>query len=106
MSKEAIKLPYFDSIFGEFASGNADVEAALGHHVHWGYWEDPQTAKGTVEDFVEATENLSKLVYNSAQIKSGMQILAVGCGFGGTIASLNERFSSLELVGIDIDDRP
>ena len=48
MSKEEIKLPYFDSIFGELASGNADVEAALGNHVHWGYWEDPQTANGTV----------------------------------------------------------
>lgn len=105
MSKEEIKLPYFDSIFGELASGNADVEAALGNHVHWGYWEDPQTANGTVEDFIEATENLTKLVCNAAQIESGMRILDVGCGFGGTIASLNERFSSLELVGINIDER-
>ena len=80
MSQEKIKLPYFDSIFGELASGNADVEAALGNHVHWGYWEDPQTANGKVEDFIEATENLTKLVCNAAQIESGMRILDVGCG--------------------------
>jgi cyclopropane fatty-acyl-phospholipid synthase-like methyltransferase len=29
----------------------------------------------------------------------------VGCGFGGTIASLNEHFSDLQLTGVNIDLR-
>ena len=40
-----------------------------------------------------------------AEIRDGMRIIDVGCGFGGTIASLNERFSELELVGVNIDSR-
>ena len=35
----------------------------------------------------------------------GQQILDVGCGFGGTIASLNENFTEQNLVGVNIDDR-
>lgn len=34
-----------------------------------------------------------------------MRIVDVGCGFGGTMASLNERFSDLELVGVNLDAR-
>jgi cyclopropane fatty-acyl-phospholipid synthase-like methyltransferase len=34
-----------------------------------------------------------------------MRVLDVGCGIGGTIASLNERFSGLDLVGVNIDAR-
>ena len=29
-------------------------------------------------------------------------MLDVGCGFGGTIASLNERFRNLDMVGVPI----
>ena len=34
-----------------------------------------------------------------------MRIVDVGCGFGGTIASLNERFFDMEFVGINLDAR-
>lgn len=34
-----------------------------------------------------------------------MKVLDCGCGFGGTLASLNERFSPIELTGLSIDGR-
>jgi len=100
-----IKLPYFDWIIKELDKGNADVEHTFGRHVHWGYWKDPKSADGTVRDFTNASERLCRMICDAAEIKSGMRVLDVGCGFGGTIASLNERFSPIELVGVNIDER-
>lgn len=105
MTQVSIKLPYFDFLLTEFDDGNADVETAFGRHVHWGYWENPQAAKGTVEDFAQAAEALSQMITDAADIRSGMKVLDAGCGFGGTIASMNERFDSMDLVGINIDNR-
>lgn len=105
MSGTSIKLPYFDAIFSELNKGNADVEKAFGRHVHWGYWEDPESADGAVSDFAEATERLCRMICDAAGIKNNMRVLDVGCGFGGTLASLNERFSPLDLVGVNIDKR-
>ena len=36
---------------------------------------------------------------------NGHKVLDAGCGFGGTIASLNEHFTDMELVGLNIDAR-
>lgn len=105
MTQASIKLPYFDFLLTEFDDGNVDVEKAFGRHVHWGYWQNPQAADGTVEDFAQAAEALSRMITDAADIKSGMKVLDAGCGFGGTIASMNERFSPVELVGINIDGR-
>jgi len=100
-----MKLPYFDLLLAAFDKGNANVEKAFGRHVHWGYWENPQSANGTIEDFSHATEKLSQLICDAADIKEHMRVLDVGCGFGGTIASLNERFSPVGLVGFNLDHR-
>lgn len=105
MTKSNVNLPYFDLLLEEFNQQNTKVENALGRHVHWGYWENPKLSQKTIADFQIATENLSKLICDFAQIKDGMKVLDVGCGFGGTIASLNERFSNLQLVGVNIDNR-
>jgi ubiquinone/menaquinone biosynthesis C-methylase UbiE len=104
ISKE-IELPYFDGILEEIAKGNTDILRAFGNHVHWGYWDNPGKADGTVDDFAQAAENLTRKVYEAAGIKDGMRILDCGCGFGGTIASLNKVFSNLQLVGLNIDPR-
>jgi len=34
-----------------------------------------------------------------------MRVLKAGCGFGGTLACLNERVERLDLVGLNIDQR-
>ena len=41
----------------------------------------------------------------AAGIADGQHILDVGCGFGGTVASLNENFSRVHLLGVNIDER-
>ncbi|QBQ55300.1 class I SAM-dependent methyltransferase [Nitrosococcus wardiae] len=105
MAVKDILLPYFDLLLAQLEQGNAKLELAFGRHVHWGYW--PQAPQGVVspEDFSQAAENLTREVYDAAGIENGQRILDVGCGFGGTIASLNENFSGVELIGLNIDTR-
>ncbi|RCJ36260.1 hypothetical protein A6770_40590 [Nostoc minutum NIES-26] len=96
-------VPYFDSLPKKFSEGDADALLAFGRHLHWGYWANPDTADGSVADFAVAAENLTRRIINIADIKDGLNILDVGCGFGGTIASLNEHFFNMHLVGININ---
>lgn len=105
MGRSTFRLPYFDFLIEQLEQGNSDAEKAFGRHVHWGYWEKPEEARRTTEDFSQAAETLCRMVCDAAGVGKDLRICDVGCGFGGTIASLNERFSSLELVGVNIDRR-
>jgi ubiquinone/menaquinone biosynthesis C-methylase UbiE len=98
-------LPYFDFLFAELSKQNAAIEKSFGRHVHWGYWADPAEATGDDEDYGRAAEALTQELCRLAGISEGDRVLDAGCGFGGTVASLNERFERLQLVGINIDDR-
>ena len=100
-----IKLPYFDYLLSAFAQGDPSLEQSFGRHVHWGYWEFPEQARLTLEDFSAAAENLSQLIYHAAQVTDAQTILDAGCGFGGTLASLNQHYLNMELVGLNIDER-
>lgn len=101
----SVNLPYFDVVLQRLEKNDPEFEIAFGRHVHWGYWADPSRARQTAEDYALAAEALSQQVYSAANVAAGQQILDVGCGFGGTIASLNENFSGLNLVGVNIDER-
>lgn len=105
MDPSPIALPYFDALLASLEAGDPDLELAFGRHVHWGYWENPRTATQTAADFGAAAEHLTQAVYRAAQVTEGDRVLDVGCGFGGTIASLNENFQQLELTGLNIDPR-
>ncbi|MBL1208440.1 methyltransferase domain-containing protein [Geminocystis sp. GBBB08] len=96
-------MGYFDTLIDKFAK-DQELEQAFGKHIHWGYWEIPSTAIGTLTDFAIAANNLSQLVIQTAQITDGVTILDAGCGFGGTISLLNESFSNLNLSGVNIDN--
>jgi SAM-dependent methyltransferase len=100
-----IRMPYFDYLLAELDRHNPDIEAGFGRHVHWGYWDDPGAAAGGDADFARAAEALTLQLCALAEIAEGEQVLDAGCGFGGTIASLNERFESLTLTGLNIDAR-
>jgi 2-polyprenyl-3-methyl-5-hydroxy-6-metoxy-1,4-benzoquinol methylase len=91
-----IRLPYFDALLALLNEGNAALEQAFGRHVHWGYWPEPATADRSLNGFAEATEALSRLVYQSAGVRDGMTVLDAGCGFGGTSESLNAAGQSHE----------
>ena len=97
--------PYFDHLLQRLEMGDPIATVAFGRHVHWGYWPDPARAVGSPEDYAEAAERLCQRMCDVAGIANGMRVLDVGCGFGGAIASLNERFFDLELVGLNIDSR-
>lgn len=100
-----VELPYFDMLLRRLEAGHPLYERAFGRHVHWGYWADPASAQATAEDYANAAEALSQQVYHAAQVADGQYILDAGCGFGGTIASLNEHLRNARLLGINIDER-
>lgn len=105
MKPAQIPMPYFDILLEQLTLGNPTVQTAFGRHVHWGYWAEPTRADGSVEDFAIATENLCQRVYQTTGVKEQDRLLDTGCGFGGTIASLNEQFHNLDLIGLNIDPR-
>jgi ubiquinone/menaquinone biosynthesis C-methylase UbiE len=102
---QGIDLPYFDILLDGLQRGGPEIAAAFGRHVHWGYWVDPRRADGSVSDFAAAAERLCRRVCDAGGARDGQRILDVGCGFGGTVASLNERLSGVDLIGLNIDGR-
>jgi ubiquinone/menaquinone biosynthesis C-methylase UbiE len=99
------RLPYFDVLLSVLASGDSRVEAAFGRHVHWGFWPEPARATGEAADYANAAERLCVEVCAAANIADSQTVLDVGCGFGGTIANLNERLQQMRLVGLNIEPR-
>jgi ubiquinone/menaquinone biosynthesis C-methylase UbiE len=102
---QEIRLPYFDYLLAALKDGNEAVAKSFGRHVHWGYWEQPQQAALTAEDFTQATEELSRQVCLAGHIQNNLKVLDVGCGFGGTIAHINENYQGMNLVGVNLDER-
>ncbi|WP_072620837.1 class I SAM-dependent methyltransferase [Spirulina major] len=105
MTSSPVNLPYFDRILQLLAAGDPTAITAFGKHVHWGYWEDPSHAQNTPADFRHAAEQLTHEVYSAALVGDGQTVFDIGCGFGGTIASLNEQFTGMNLTGLNIDPR-
>lgn len=98
-------LPYFDFLLRQLARHDPAIETSFGRHVHWGYWPEPASAVADARDYAEAAERLTRELCGLAGLREGSRILDVGCGFGGTLASLNETYRSLELTGLNIDGR-
>jgi ubiquinone/menaquinone biosynthesis C-methylase UbiE len=95
-----------NGILDDINSGEKEeAEILWQRHLHWGYWADPSTADGTVEDYAAASERLAQMHFDVAAIKDGMRVLDCGCGVGGAIDSMDERFSDVDLVGLNIDAR-
>jgi SAM-dependent methyltransferase len=86
--------PYFDELIEAYRHG------AAGRSVHLGYWRD-----GDDGNFAGAQARLDQLMVDLAAIASGQSILDVGCGFGGTIARINDTNHGMHLTGINIDRR-
>ena len=102
---DKVKLPYFDYLLALLKDNNEAVEKSFGRHVHWGYWENPKQADLSTADFEQATENLSRQVCLAGHIKKGQTVLDVGCGFGGTVAHINEHYTGMQLTGLNLDER-
>jgi ubiquinone/menaquinone biosynthesis C-methylase UbiE len=100
-----VKLPYFDDLLTLLNQGNTAVTQSFGRHVHWGYWHQSTSTLPTTADFAQATEELSRQVCLAATIRSKQSILDVGCGFGGTVAHINEHHTGMKLTGLNLDGR-
>jgi SAM-dependent methyltransferase len=99
-------LPYFDQLLARFAAGDPELERCFGRHVHWGYWDNPAVSDAQARaGFAAAAEALCRQLLARAGIRPGERVLDVGCGFGGTIASLNAGWQGLELTGLNLDPR-
>ncbi|MDA3876360.1 MAG: methyltransferase domain-containing protein [Halothiobacillus sp.] len=99
------KLPYFNFLLTQLERHNPSVETSFGRHVHWGYWADPSSATTEDSDYANAAEQMTKELCALAHIEENSNVLDVGCGFGGTVASLNETYKTLDLTGLNIDPR-
>lgn len=101
-----MKLPYFDYLLNLLEREDRGViEQSFGRHVHWGYWQNPEQAELSPEDFAAAAENLTVELCQAGQMTNGMRVLDVGCGFGGTLAHINEHYSDMQLDGLNLDSR-
>ena len=101
-----LDLPYFDQILGRLATApDSEVATAFARHVHWGCYADPSAADTSLAGYVVAAEALTERVVRAAGIGDGLRILDVGCGFGGTVAHLDEHLVGASLVGLNIDGR-
>jgi len=99
-------LPYFDHLLKLLErEDRRAIEQSFGRHVHWGYWQTPEQAEPTPEDFARAAENLTVELCRAGQIIDGLRVLDVGCGFGGTLAHIDEHYSRMTLTGLNLDER-
>ena len=100
-----IQLPYFDVILARLAEGDPEFQRAFGRHIHFGAWSQPEQASDDLGEAAVAMEQMCQLLLELADIQPGQDVLDVGCGFGGTLASLDEKVSPLRLTGLNIDAR-
>ncbi|HVJ18473.1 MAG TPA: methyltransferase domain-containing protein [Polyangiaceae bacterium] len=100
-----IDLPYFDVLLDRLDHGHPELSTGFGRYVHWGYWGEHDRADDSMTGFAQAAERMSQRVCAAARVQGGQRILDVGCGWGGTIASLNDELSQVSLTGLNIDGR-
>jgi ubiquinone/menaquinone biosynthesis C-methylase UbiE len=100
-----VNLPYFNFLLTSFEQGHAEIEQSFGRHVHWGIWPDPLNADISLQGFNNATEELTRQMCSAGSISDNQTILDAGCGFGGTLAHINENYTAMRLYGVNIDER-
>jgi MPBQ/MSBQ methyltransferase len=93
--------PYFDYLIDGFRRGEG------GRFVHLGHWDETPAAHEEVpaDDFARAQERLNEILLGLAALQDGQEVVDVGCGFGGTIERINERYADMRLTGVNVDPR-
>lgn len=94
-------IPYLNTIYAELKKSESPIAEAFKEHIHWGYWENPKSASLEGPSYHHAAQRLTNLVLKVAEIKTGQHILDAGCGFGGTVRTINRLRSELRIIGLD-----
>jgi MPBQ/MSBQ methyltransferase len=95
---ESMQVPgYFDALLESFDPLRSS------RFVHLGHWDNP--AEYQHDDFPVAQERLNDLLLDLAGLKTGLSVVDIGCGLGGTPEKINQRFSDMNLAGVNIDPR-
>lgn len=81
-----------------YDTGNDLFEAMLDERMIYscGYWKDANTLE-------EAQEAKLDLICKKLDIRPGMQVLDIGCGWGGTARYIAEKYQ-VEVVGVTISE--
>ncbi|MDP9360619.1 MAG: methyltransferase domain-containing protein [Acidobacteriota bacterium] len=95
-------LRYVDAIL---AAGDSGLATAFARDLHWAYWPSPSARSSSPEDFADAAARLTHRFCDAAGIRNGQRVLDVGCGIGGTLATMNDRFENVVLDGLNIEPR-
>lgn len=94
---------YLDGHLAE-QSGRTERAARSELFIHLGHWD--ATPSGTsMAELRAAQQRLDDRLVAMAGVRDGLAILDAGCGFGGTIATLDATARDLSLVGLNIDPR-
>jgi SAM-dependent methyltransferase len=67
-------------------------------YIHYGYFENINT-----DDFYLTQQNLVDILTKNIKINENDKILDVGCGVGGFIKYLNNNYSNITIIGLDIN---
>lgn len=86
--------PYFDGLIDAYYRG------ATQRSVHLGFWTGRDDG-----DFAGAQARLDEVMIELADVRDHQSVLDIGCGFGGTLARINESHQAMRLAGINVDAR-
>jgi MPBQ/MSBQ methyltransferase len=95
--------PYFDFLIERFHRGMGN------RFVHVGHWDQSPPLDSDeplkLDDIEPAVERLTQVLVDMTDPHDGQRVLDVGCGFGGTLQQINQRFGNMSLVGVNVDPR-
>jgi MPBQ/MSBQ methyltransferase len=88
---------YFDRLIAGLKRGEG------GRWVHLGHWD--AAPQGGVGEFARAQARLDEVLLGMAELREGLAVLDVGCGFGASLDAVNRGYSGMTLAGVNLDPR-
>ncbi|MDZ7799581.1 MAG: class I SAM-dependent methyltransferase [Trueperaceae bacterium] len=88
-------MVHHDRVRQHYDLASPHYRALWGVHIHHGYWELGDESKEL------AQEKLVELLARTADVRSGMRLLDVGCGIGGSCVQLATRWG-VRVCGITL----